>query len=75
MSKWGLDHEFEQNPITRITLMEWTNKWLKTYKENKVRETTYKGIYHIFVLLSRLSMRCDCRRTKFSHECAHLQEN
>jgi len=38
---------YGQNPIARITLMEWTNKWLKTYKENKVRETTYKGIYYL----------------------------
>ena len=31
----------------KITLIEWYNQWLTTYKQNKVRESTLKGIQYL----------------------------
>ena len=31
----------------KLTLIEWYNQWLKTYKFNKVRESTLKGIQYL----------------------------
>lgn len=34
----------EQINYNKLTLNEWCKEWLKTYKKDKVRESTYKGI-------------------------------
>ena len=35
------------NPTSKMPLLEWVYNWLKTYKENSVRETTFKGISYL----------------------------
>ena len=35
------------SPTSKMPLLEWVYNWLKTYKENSVRETTFKGISYL----------------------------
>lgn len=40
-------NEKEEQPIKEITLIEWYNKWLETYKKGKIRESTLLSIKYL----------------------------